>query len=473
MSFFNKGSTGVVVIVTSENGGGNFTFRQGVDDPAVAIENAWSYLNDFGGGTLVTKGAGETWQVSTRIDSQGDDVTWISDWGLKIQAPTDLANHLLQIKDHDRVTLDGLYLDHNHPEEEHQSHCVYLESVENLRITKCRITQGSRYGIDSYQTLRAVEIDHCWVHDNRWNNITLGTWVVPDLHSDINVHHNLIEETSDVGLSILTEDDAYITINNNIIRDVNHTEGYNDAGWGLAIEGATSYVKFCDNIIYNCDGPAVVTKPGYDRAYLMVTNNLIYNCGNNKLDEFHGGMFLSRGTSFLVDGNTIVDSGYSNGQGIRLDVSGSNESNDIDIKNNKIIVTSGKTISNHFYGIYVEGGDEHVINNNTINIEPSGGSQRGILLKDTSNNRIGENMLKSIEDYGIYLLGDSDNNCIIGNYFVNVGTGLILSVNTVDDTFVHSNDFYGCTIDVSNSGTGTCWGSNRDQNGNFDQGVEP
>ena len=87
MDYRSKGTTTAVAIVTSDpDTSGNFVIEPG-DDPEVVIEAAWSYLfTTFGGGTLVTKGTGE-WSFQTRCDSQGANVTWLSDLSLTFTVP--------------------------------------------------------------------------------------------------------------------------------------------------------------------------------------------------------------------------------------------------------------------------------------------------------------------------------------------------------------------------------------------------
>ena len=471
MSYQNKGETTAVVTVTSEGRGGNFTFAAGAD-PAVAIEAAWSYLNTLGGGTLVTKGAGETWTVQSQIDSQGDNVHWMSDWSLVIEAQGGLNTHVIELTD-DRIVLEGLHIDGNHETGEWgagEYYCIQLWGSSNTKILRCRIKEAHNYGIFTRGTSEHVEIANCWFHNCCWNNVSLGAY-----SSYYDIHDNLIEETSGIGLAITNVDyyGAYFNIHDNIVRNVIYDESPANAGWGIAIEGLADYVKICDNIIENCRGAGIVASDSsYTKKAPLISNNILENCGNDQAGTiFAAGIFAAVTEGMIIEGNVIMDCGVNNGYGIYLHPA-ELENTDYAVRDNTIRVQSGTTITTKFYGIYTGGGNGDV-NNTLIVMEPSGANQIGIYISATSDSLVKGNSLRDIEDNGIYMAGNADNNYIAENYFENVGTGLNISAGTVDDTFVHSNDFYGCTTDVSNSGTGTTWGSNRDQNGNFDQGVEP
>ena len=111
MSFENRGSMTATVVVTSGSPDKSGNFVIGAADPTVVIEAAMTYLNVFGGGVLLTKGAGETWTITSTIDTQGSQLTWISDWSLKLDWTESSWPALRVNNGHDWVTLIGLHIE--------------------------------------------------------------------------------------------------------------------------------------------------------------------------------------------------------------------------------------------------------------------------------------------------------------------------------------------------------------------------
>jgi hypothetical protein len=71
--------------------------------------------------------------------------------------------------------------------------------------------------------------------------------------------------------------------------------------------------------------------------------------------------------------------------------------------------------------------------------------------------------------------GESNGTNIISNRFINCTTGLYFGGASGAGWvgFIDGNDFYTCTTDVGGTTSGKNWGMNKDQNGNWDDGVLP
>jgi len=90
------------------------------------------------------------------------------------------------------------------------------------------------------------------------------------------------------------------------------------------------------------------------------------------------------------------------------------------------------------------------------------------------SSKFSENTFDGAPAFGIFLDADSNNNTINANRFQAAVVGLQIDDAAGDNNRVGGfNDFWDTTTDVVDNGTGTLYGDNIDQNGNWDEGVEP
>lgn len=154
-------------------------------DPTLAIEAAWTELGALGGGTVVTKGPGETWVLQTQLNSQGATVTWMSDKSLTLQARANLDINVVVIT-HSRVTLVSVKVDANKANQTAGADLSAIQFADGA-------DWGLAYGCEGYNAQRQTAIggdgievmagaDHvivnmCFVHDNDYDGIKLrGTY---------------------------------------------------------------------------------------------------------------------------------------------------------------------------------------------------------------------------------------------------------------------------------------------------------
>lgn len=275
--FRNKGTTGPTIIVTSDaDGSGNIVFRAGVDDPAVAIEAAWARLAIFGGGVLVTKGAGETWTTQTTIDSQGANVTWISDWGLTIQPQNGLNANVVTIT-HDYVTLIGLKINGNGANQT-GGHVIQFSQTIGGGGFRLNLSEAYDTGLEFYQSSEffaiRVEVRHTYV------GAGITSWgVTPTYSEDGIISECYVYNAASAG----TENCIHIRDSNYIIVADCVCDTATDVG--ISCEGNTLDVY--SNIITGCTvrNAAIVgilidgsTANDIDNYYSVVQGCTIYNC---------------------------------------------------------------------------------------------------------------------------------------------------------------------------------------------------
>jgi len=108
--------------------------------------------------------------------------------------------------------------------------------------------------------------------------------------------------------------------------------------------------------------------------------------------------------------------------------------------------------------IRLDGASDCAIIGNTIwDVPVSGAGGYGIYLDDSIYNIIGNNQINLIDNDGIYLTNDSDENLIIGNKCRQCGGyGINISDDTCNDNRVRENDLRGNTTGpINDVGTGT------------------
>ena len=429
MSYERKGTTGATAIVTSELGGGNFTFINGTDDPALTIEAAWSYLNTLGGGTLITQGAGETWIIETPIDSQGTNVTWLSDWGLKITCITNLNDHLVNI-DHDYTILDGLHIDGNEDNQGANDNNIEAISVSHCKFKNLYLEEATEYGIrvrgQDGNTTNDIEISGCYCVNNNWNGIT-----VEDYEANIRVTNNHVEHSGDVGIAIADgAGNSDILINNNTVTDMDGSEGSAGTHWGIAQEGTTGWTAIVGNTVSNCHR-GIVTNSGFASGWLTITGNSVRNCGSNA----SGGAINDQSTGgyTLIAGN-VCEAVFSDAGCIEI----SNASYKNVVGNTCYSATAGVR------GIEIDGAGSHA--------------------------NICDNVIE-VPGEGVYIDATSDDVNVKGNKFGSCAIGLYIGANA-DRTVVDGNDFNSCTVDVQNdSADWSNFGGNKNEDGVWIEGA--
>jgi hypothetical protein len=113
-------------------------------NPDVTIEWAWTALPN--GGSFYTKGVG-TWTFDAKVDSQGDNVKWVSSPGLLFQAKNGLNDHMVRVQLNDNCTLEGLRIDHDYSNQNTGS-CIYVYQADRTKVIDCDLYRGREWGIE-------------------------------------------------------------------------------------------------------------------------------------------------------------------------------------------------------------------------------------------------------------------------------------------------------------------------------------
>lgn len=428
MSYYNKGSMGQTALVTADKGGGNFTFTPGVDDPTTAIEDAMSYLNTFGGGTLVTKGPGETWVIEEGIESQGDYITWVSDLSLILQGDASLSAPVIR-NYHDWVTYDGLNIDGNKAaREDAGSNANFLDIAErtgHIRILNCKMIDGVRHNV-YMRYCDYVEIGDNYFEGGSWNNVTFRN------NTQQNIHHNYCYLTSDVHIS--DYESYYTQIHNNVIWDTSLDTGDRDSKWGIGLEssGLPHYnVSVHDNIIFNVDRRAIdIGSQSGDYNNVSVRGNQIYDCGTIA-GEDGVAIRLRRCTGLDVVDNMFYNCCWEASIRGHIYVEAGTMT-DWRINDNNMYVDENPV--GMLYGVFVEDNDGGVISGNNIYFLGEGGTQNGIRLDNADDMRLEDNVIYVGEDYGIYVTNVCNRTHIHGGQIDGGGATGIYAINATDIT---------------------------------------
>lgn len=423
--------------VYSTDGGTTFTYRRdnagvweepGVTyvDPALAIEAAWLWLAGQGGGTFRTRGPGETWTTATTIDSQGANVTWLSDWGLTIELGAGVDAYTIYVS-HNNVQLHGLSVDGNESNQVAPGNnvdAVRLEDASDFVMENCKIVEGWSAGFRAWGTGSGIKVLNSYFSGNQANGITINTGF-----SIVDIAGNTVLESSDVGISCYG---SYANIHDNIVHHIDNSEspyGVN-SHVGIALEGTAaggaSYINIGNNTIYNCTGPGiyVATNEADGGNVVEITNNIIYNVGrgmnitkwndiliaDNEIytTTWHGIHIHSAATDVVIKDNLLGSIGDANTDiGIFID---SIDSTTID--GNRLKTISGA-------GIQVQGSDDCEVIDNRL--EDINGGRRGIYILGCLRIKISDNTVIDSESYGISVTTTSTDAQITNNKLYNIG----------------------------------------------------
>ena len=199
-------------------------------NPTTVIEAVWTYLGSVGAGEIRLVGPGETWIISSTIDSQAADCTLISDWGLTLLAQKDLDDHVLVIS-HQRCVIRGLHINGNRTNQSPEvagTHLVgiCLNSGHSTRIEFCYIHDCYTEAILTNYPGTApgsgsdyVVITNNLIVDNNSNGITIGYGEYCE------TSHNIVTGHSDVALTHWTSIKCVCT--GNIVYDNEQSNDHN------------------------------------------------------------------------------------------------------------------------------------------------------------------------------------------------------------------------------------------------------
>lgn len=430
--------------IYSTDGGTTFEWRYadgsrtylggtGYTDPAVAIEAAWSYLNTQGGGLMRTRGPGETWTVATTIDSQGDKVSWYSDWSLEFKLADSVDGDVIRIT-HDYFNLKGLNVHGNYGGQSGGVPIgIEVYGGSHGTIELCYVHDTYNSGIEVNTQADGVTIDKCYIYHTRGTGGSSGIVIWGDTdpvtNSAItNCKVDTVGLDGEIANGIHVVDSDYCEVSDCIIQNVE------DIGLEIQAQQRDSYGNTANNIItINTTQEGIVIN-GNDGSGIFLYDTVVTNF-HIKGSSSHG-LWFSDGAKYCeVTGGTIRDAGDI---GLRYSYSSFCEASHI------IIHSSTSDGVLFTYATDCEASDISVYN--------AGG--RGILATDSSHRtRVENSYVNNPTNEAIYFWGIDDGevkDCTINT----ANTGVSIAGGSTD-CLVKDNHFLSVTTPISDSGTGT------------------
>ncbi len=335
-----------------------------------------------------------------------------------------------------------------------------MGSIEITNSSNCYVTGAYIYNCRQYGFFTFGNVVHDGVTNSKiincgWNGMMLGSGSNSNQPEQaLYATNNEVAYCGDVGIS----NAGYLDIiQNNYVHDMNGTTGYNNANWGIAVEGGGNNTV-TGNTMTNCDiGITLNAVDGtlYGPADLnTVSLNTIKNCN----------VGIGVNTNYNnINENDILNSNSG------ITVSANSNSNTIVLNN----------IEHCNQGIYIQSRYNIVNENQITQYDYLGGNANAMVLSGASNNLVSGNILNSSYAVsGAIYLGSSDNNQISNNtivatnmdwYEITVeGHGNFVELNQIkgnagilvnsgsSNTIIQSNNLVQCTWNkISDSGIAT------------------
>jgi parallel beta-helix repeat protein len=191
--------------------------------------------------------------------------------------------------------------------------------IHNVRRDGIAIYDGGASGLARNNVVIDSKLSYCG-----WNGLTLGGGEYTTSNYILN---NDVAHCGDVGITVYSPANI---IEDNYVHDMDGTTGYNDAHWGIAVEGLGQN-SITNNTVLRCS-IGVVTEPdnhsGFSTGSLnVITNNHVEDCqkgfhiaddgyntiSNNTIIDWSGICIGLYSSNNVVDGNTLImtGAGYS------------------------------------------------------------------------------------------------------------------------------------------------------------------
>ncbi|AKB18708.1 MULTISPECIES: NosD domain-containing protein [unclassified Methanosarcina] len=174
-----------------------------------------------------------------------------------------------------------------------------------------------------------------------------------------------------------------------------------------------------------------ITGAGNDNSGIYLTGSTYCTIEDNILHNDALGVYLKTSHNNIIRNNTASkDLNVGTGRGINIEQS--------DYTN-----VLSNTVSNQRYGIYVSGSKDNILSGNAV----SQSADHGIVLENTIDSTLENNVANSNQDYGIYL-SSSESNILRSNTVFNNTNGINLvssSGNTISDNTVSDDALVSLT----------------------------
>jgi len=320
----------------------------------VTIETALARLGVYGGGVLVTKGAGETWTIETQINLTVDNIHWKHDRSLTIKAPASVAWSMVQQEANNYVVedlrLDGTKASAAAPGSNHG----YEMHLLNTALWGCKLIRPyfhdiDQFGFESHGSSGYPSSDII-VKDGRF--IDCG-WNGPSFNQvsyQVRCIGNYVSGSSDVGISVNNTGAAGLRCNdviiaNNTVLDIDGTDGSVDSHYGIAIEGDGHIGVIIEgNTIRNCDTRGISLQSA--SILPKAVDNQLYNCGNLNGTHTHGIIAQADVIGPKIMDNDLYNCAYDEGSAIRTYANGSKIIGNTDFIDQAVVV--------RHYGVHID-----------------------------------------------------------------------------------------------------------------------
>lgn len=311
---------------------------------------------------------------------------------------------------------------------------VTMDTVVNIQITNS-FFHDVYYGVYGLASGTSVNMD---ISNNKFIGVTYAGVALQNI-TEVTIEGNSFIISSSANSSITLNSATGLTISSNSFGGYDSAPGVVGQNTGV-IDVAITGNSFEQQSASGVQGIF---------SNSLITGNSFNEIGNDQATNYPA-IRVTSTTNTTISGNSI----YSpTGDGIQLDsASGSNLYNTI----------TGNTIEGADNGIMLEtGSDYNVISSNTV----FDNNNVGISLNVSDNNIISDNIVhdngNNGADDGIALVGDSNDNQLIGNRITDTGSGTGQAIDisaTSDNTYLADNTYSGTgAATITDAGTATVY----------------
>jgi hypothetical protein len=331
---------------------------------------------------VAADGSGDFTDIQDGIDDlpAGGGLVFVKDGTYNISAKIVIAKSYVTLQGSGRATII-------HLNDSVNNDCIELGDgasnyagiiVQDLKIEGNKANQTAGEGIDILTKLTDLQIINCWIYQAKYAGIDNSSGI-----DKIHIEGCLIEESGRYGINNNSSDECIVT--NNIFLN------NGDASYSQYYTGYAKRELIENNVFYH-NGGATSADGVYitDSSNCVVNGNSFYGCKNG----VHNGYAIGNGDGQIISNNVFEDN-YDDA----IEAGGS----DMDISDNRIYDCGGYGINLTGFGIRVVGniieltkkagiycsGHHNIIVANTF----SGKTQEAIVLMDSYNNIVGENVL--------------------------------------------------------------------------------
>jgi len=434
------------MIVIDDNGGGNFTWSQAVE------QLAWVYGSGTSSNPYIIKDLKidgqnsssciliENSNVYFKIEncivynsSQGNIILPNYDAGIKLDNVTKgvLINNNCSnnngmgifVNNTTNIIMSGNFINNT------KGHGILITYTNNSIVSGNNVSDNVAGILLAYSNNNTISENT--VHNEGWG----GIYLMYESNNNTVIGNNLTYNSGGIKL----ENSNHCTISGNLVNNSSY-DGINlmncnfTTVLGNTVNNNTENGIGLGNSNNNTISGNTANNNNFKGIYLSNSNNNTIS-GNNATNNNNGIVLVGSSNNNTISGNAVNNSTVN---GIYLDASNNN-------------TLSGNNVTNNIRGLYlVASSNNTALGNNAIN------NTRGIFLESSHNNIVSGNKATNNTYEGIYL-EYSNNNMVSGNNaYNNSGNGIKLessSNNTLSGNTVNNNGGFGINLWISNNNT--------------------